>query len=58
MKVSKKQQALWNKKNQDRSTGHTANNLEQDNLERDEYGPAAMQEWLAQQAYDKEYAKQ
>ena len=32
MKVSKKQQAKWDKKNMDRSNGHSANNdeLEQD----------------------------
>ena len=28
MKWSKKQQAKWDKKNQDRSNGHYANNLE------------------------------
>jgi hypothetical protein len=28
MKVSKKQQAAWDKKNMDRSNGHSANNLE------------------------------
>ena len=29
MKVSKKQQAKWDKQNMDRSNGHAANNLEQ-----------------------------
>ena len=28
MKVSKKQQAAWDKKNQDRMNGHVSNNLE------------------------------
>jgi hypothetical protein len=35
MKVSKKQQAAWDKKNMDLSNGHSANNLEAEGLVRD-----------------------
>jgi hypothetical protein len=35
MKVSKKQQAAWDKKNMDRSNGHSANNLEAEGYVRD-----------------------
>ena len=35
MKVSKKQQAAWDKKNTDRMDGHVANNLEAEGLVRD-----------------------
>jgi hypothetical protein len=35
MKVSKKQQAVWDKKNMDRSNGHSANNLEAEGYVRD-----------------------
>jgi hypothetical protein len=35
MKVSKKQQAKWDKKNMDRSNGHSANNLEKEGWVKD-----------------------
>lgn len=35
MKVSKKQQAQWDKKNMDKSNGHSVNNLEAEGYVRD-----------------------
>jgi hypothetical protein len=35
MKVSKKQQAAWDKKNMNRSNGHVANNLEREGWVKD-----------------------
>lgn len=35
MKVSKKQQAAWDKKNTDRMNGHVANNLEREGWVKD-----------------------
>ena len=35
MKVSKKQQAKWDKRNQDISNGHSANNLEKEGWVKD-----------------------
>jgi hypothetical protein len=35
MKVSKQQQATWDKKNQDRMNGHVANNLEREGWVKD-----------------------
>ena len=46
MKIGKQQQAIWDKKNQDRSNGHVANNLEREGWVKDKktgewYDPTA-----------------
>lgn len=58
MKVSKKQQAAWDKKNTDRMDGHVANNLEREGWVKDKktgewYDPKAKFDELMKQPEDR-----